>query len=397
MRRARHLARTRTHVHPNEPLRDLLGEQLGDRRIEDLAVPSSASPRASNGPRSTGSPRAPCWMRCWPAVLSRVCCPRCGSATSTSSTAAWSTRSRSGRAVALGARRVYVLQVGRIDRPLQAPTRPWQVASVAFEIARRHRFGKEMAEVPPDVEVHLLPTGAADPPRPADLSALRYRDFAQGLPAHRPGLPRHDRVPGPRLVADPGVGLSVLPPLLLRRLVLAPASSPSPSLLVTSLPVLLLAGPARSRPCCREVAGAAAAVDGAAHDAARVGGPGRAARSVGRAAGSGWRIRSPRFQRAHYALVRWYLQVLYASACGCCTCGSTVEGPPPTSYDGQAPAHPQPPRRPGRLVPRRARAGQLVRPGAADHPEGHAAVGPGDRRDAQPAAEPLHPPGAGRG
>ena len=39
LRRVRHLARTRTHVHPNEPLRALLTEQLGDGAIEDLAVP----------------------------------------------------------------------------------------------------------------------------------------------------------------------------------------------------------------------------------------------------------------------------------------------------------------------------------------------------------------------
>jgi NTE family protein len=81
------------------------------------------------------------------------------------------------RAVQRGARRVYVLQVGRVDRPLQVPTRPWEVASVAFEIARRHRFAREMADLPPDVEVHVLPTGADEPPRAADLSALRYRDF----------------------------------------------------------------------------------------------------------------------------------------------------------------------------------------------------------------------------
>jgi NTE family protein len=83
-----------------------------------------------------------------------------------------------GRAVSLGARRVFVLQVGRVDRPLAAPTKPWQVASVAFEIARRHRFAREMSEVPDGVEVHVLPTGADEPPRPADLSALRYRDFS---------------------------------------------------------------------------------------------------------------------------------------------------------------------------------------------------------------------------
>src|ERR1035437_11090662 len=39
-----------------------------------------------------------------------------------------------GRAVALGASTVYVLQVGRIDRPLTVPRRPWEVGLVAFEI-----------------------------------------------------------------------------------------------------------------------------------------------------------------------------------------------------------------------------------------------------------------------
>ncbi len=65
-----------------------------------------------------------------------------------------------GRAVALGATRVFVLQVGRIDRPLAVPKRPWEVARVSFEIARRHRFQRELAEVAgggSDVEVHVLP------------------------------------------------------------------------------------------------------------------------------------------------------------------------------------------------------------------------------------------------
>ena len=44
------------------------------------------------------------------------------------------------RAVALGARTIYVLQVGRLERPLQPPRWPWEVGLVAFEVARRHRF-----------------------------------------------------------------------------------------------------------------------------------------------------------------------------------------------------------------------------------------------------------------
>jgi NTE family protein len=62
-----------------------------------------------------------------------------------------------GRAVALGATKVFVLQVGRIDRPLTPPRRPWEVARVSFEIARRHRFVRELAELPEGVEAHVLP------------------------------------------------------------------------------------------------------------------------------------------------------------------------------------------------------------------------------------------------
>jgi NTE family protein len=62
-----------------------------------------------------------------------------------------------GRAVQLGATRVFVLQVGRIDRPLSVPKRPWEVARVSFEIARRHRFQRELSELPEGVTCHVLP------------------------------------------------------------------------------------------------------------------------------------------------------------------------------------------------------------------------------------------------
>jgi NTE family protein len=77
-----------------------------------------------------------------------------------------------GRAVELGATRVFVLQVGRVDRPLTPPRRPWDVARVSFEIARRHRFVREMAELPESVEAHVLPAGGST----KDDSALAYRD-----------------------------------------------------------------------------------------------------------------------------------------------------------------------------------------------------------------------------
>lgn len=83
-----------------------------------------------------------------------------------------------GRAVELGADRVFVLQVGRIDQPLRPPRRPWEVGLVAFEIARRHRYARDLASVPEGVEVHVLPTGEGGAPRWDSRAALRYRDVA---------------------------------------------------------------------------------------------------------------------------------------------------------------------------------------------------------------------------
>lgn len=75
------------------------------------------------------------------------------------------------RAVALGADTIYVLQVGRIEEPLAVPTKPWEVAMVAFEISRRHRFTESLRTLPAGVDVHVLPTG--DPKSFNDLRQYR--------------------------------------------------------------------------------------------------------------------------------------------------------------------------------------------------------------------------------
>ncbi|MGZ4609435.1 MAG: patatin-like phospholipase family protein [Actinomycetes bacterium] len=179
LRRVRHLARTRTHVHPNEPLRSLLREQFGDTLIEDLPVPFQCV--AASIERA-----AEHWFETGPlvdAVLASAAVPgvlppvRIGDEHFLDGGLVNSIPV--GRAVALGATTIFVLQVGRIERPLEVPRRPWEVATVAFEIARRHRFASDMAALPASVAVHVLPTGAAEPPRYADLSALRYRDFSR--------------------------------------------------------------------------------------------------------------------------------------------------------------------------------------------------------------------------
>ena len=178
LRRVRHLARTHTHVQPNEPLRGLLEEQFGATLIENLAIPyqcvAACIERAAEH-----------WFTSGPlvdAVLASTAVPgvlppvRIGDEHFLDGGLVNSIPVS--RAVTLGARTIYVLQVGRIERPLEVPRRPWEVATVAFEIARRHRFAADMSTLPESVVVHVLPTGAARAAASCGPLALRYRDFS---------------------------------------------------------------------------------------------------------------------------------------------------------------------------------------------------------------------------
>ncbi len=171
--RARTAWRTGTALHSPAPLRALLDEHLGVSTFEQLAVPfqcvAASVERAAEHWFSSGP--------LTPAVVASCAVPGLlppalvdgehyldGGLVHSIPV---------GRAVELGADTVYVLQVGRIERPLTAPTRPWQVATVAFEVARRHRFAADMASLAPGVTAHVLPSGDLPPGVREDL---RYRD-----------------------------------------------------------------------------------------------------------------------------------------------------------------------------------------------------------------------------
>lgn len=164
------LMRHGTFLHENSALRRLVLDSVGEARIEDLAVPfqcvaarveDAAAHWFSSGP-AVDAVLASCAV---PGLLPAVCIDgrhyMDGGLVASVPV---------GRAVQLGAERVFVLHVGRLERPLAVPTRPWEVAMVAFEIARRHQFSDDMARVPDGVEVHVLPAGDA----PSTL-AVRYR------------------------------------------------------------------------------------------------------------------------------------------------------------------------------------------------------------------------------
>jgi len=89
-----------------------------------------------------------------------------------------------GRALALGATRIVVLQVGRVEQPLAPPTKPWEVGTVAFEIARRHRYVHEIESVPPEVDLLVLPSGASANPNISIGQARAARMRARMEQAH---------------------------------------------------------------------------------------------------------------------------------------------------------------------------------------------------------------------
>lgn len=173
------MARSLTHAHSSRPLRSMLTREVGAARIEDLAIPfqcvAASIERAAEHWFSEG--------QVVDAVIASSAVPgmfppaRIGNQHYLDGGLVHSIPV--GRAVALGASTVYVLQVGRVDRPLEPPSKPWEVAAVAFEIARRHRYASDMAAIPEDVEVHVLPTGNPNPPGYKDLSALKYWDSSK--------------------------------------------------------------------------------------------------------------------------------------------------------------------------------------------------------------------------
>lgn len=172
------LVRTRTHLHPNQPLRALLEELLPVSTFAELTVRFECVAASIEGATER-------WLTSGPlvdAVLASAAVPGLlppveidgehlidGGVVNSIPI---------GRAVDAGATQIYVLHVGRIERPLRPPNNLLEVATVTFEIARRHRFARDLAALPDGVAAHVLPTGAPDPPGGSDLSRLRYRDFS---------------------------------------------------------------------------------------------------------------------------------------------------------------------------------------------------------------------------
>jgi len=173
---AANLVRTRTSLHSNRALRDTLEQLLPVKTFEDLQVPfhcvAASIERAAEQWFSDGPlVDAILASAAVPGVLPPV---EIGNEHFVDGGIVNSIPIS--RAVELGAKKIYVLQVGRVETPLAPPRTPVQVALVAFEIARRHRFARDLATLPKGVAAHVLPSG--EPKRPS-LRQLNYRDFRE--------------------------------------------------------------------------------------------------------------------------------------------------------------------------------------------------------------------------
>lgn len=176
LRTVRRVVSTGTHIYSSAPLRRRLEEELGDTTFEELPVSfgvCAASIERAAEHWFTSGPVVP-------AILASAAVPGLLPPAEVDGEhfldGGLVNSIPVGRAVELGATRIFVLQVGRIDRPLTPPTRPWEVARVSFEVARRHRFTREMATIPDGVEAHVLPAAGTSS---RDDSLLAHRDFSR--------------------------------------------------------------------------------------------------------------------------------------------------------------------------------------------------------------------------
>ena len=176
LRRLTTLARSGTHLQSLEALRRRLVEALPVDRVEDLAIQfqcvAASIERAAEHWFETGPIADVVLASCAvPGILPPV---RIGDQHFIDGGIVNSIPVS--RAVLLGAKRIYVLQVGRLEQALRPPRWPWEVGLVAFEVARRHRFAHDLTSLPDGVELHVLPTGGSAAPTYDDISAqLRVR------------------------------------------------------------------------------------------------------------------------------------------------------------------------------------------------------------------------------
>ena len=281
------------------------------------------------------------------------------------------------------------MHVGRVDRPLAPPRWPWEVAAVAFEVARRHRFMGDIAALPDGLDVHVLPTGQPEPPtlhRPHAVPPARHRADPR---AHRARLPGVVRLP-----RRGGAGVKRVPPWVVRRGLLAPAVSRSTCSCCSS------------RRSCSSSPRSSRRSSAARGRCGRRSSPSSSRRATSRpsscCSGSGCAAASARgwaraaMQAAHYEAMRRFVAGVYRAIVRLARVRVTTEESDAAyaalSSGARPGGAPEPARGGGRHPPRHLRAALPARPPPAGRAPPGAAARPAHRPAGQPAAEPVRRP-----
>jgi NTE family protein len=179
LRRVATLALSGTHLQRLRDVRSRLRDMLGVERVEDLALPfqcvAASIERAAEHWFDSGELADVILASCAvPGLLPPI---RIGNEHFIDGGIVNSIPVS--RAVSLGAKEIYVLQVGRLEQSLKPPRWPWEVGLVAFEVARRHRFSHDLHSLPDGIALHVLPTGGSAAPAYNDIAGpFRVRRLA---------------------------------------------------------------------------------------------------------------------------------------------------------------------------------------------------------------------------
>jgi len=165
------LARRIEAIHPVDGLRRLIAQTMDARTFEELAVPLHVVATDVADACEAWFDRGPLLAPLLASSAVPAMFPAVEIASRRYVDGAVVNDVPAQRAVDLGAATVYVLEAGSFWHPWTEPRRPADSAIQAYNLARRHRFRRELDGLPGDVDVHVLPHG--DPPR------LRLRDMTQ--------------------------------------------------------------------------------------------------------------------------------------------------------------------------------------------------------------------------
>ncbi|MCU1356500.1 MAG: Patatin [Acidimicrobiales bacterium] len=164
------LARKRVAIHDMAALREVVEDVLPARRFEELVVPFQCVAAAlSDGPAETWFDHG---LLVDP-ILASAALPAVYPPVEIDGVkyldGAIVNDVPVSRAVELEADRIFVLHVGSWDRPRPEPKRPIDMAMYAYWLARRSRFQRDLASIPAEIEVLVLPPGGTP--------LIRYNDF----------------------------------------------------------------------------------------------------------------------------------------------------------------------------------------------------------------------------